>query len=72
LPGKYFLRLHGYTDMARGVAKLMGFNLMLNFTNPYLSTGLGEFWTRWHISLSSWFRDYLYIPLGVQPGGSLA
>src|SRR5579859_3472333 len=54
----------GYTDMARGVAQLMGFNLILNFNNPYLSTGLGEFWTRWHISLSSWFRDYVYIPLG--------
>ena len=54
----------GYTDMARGVARIMGFNLMQNFNNPYLSTGLGEFWARWHISLSSWFRDYLYIPLG--------
>ena len=50
--------------MARGVAKMMGFNLILNFNNPYLSTGLGEFWQRWHISLSSWFRDYVYIPLG--------
>ena len=54
----------GYTDMARGVARMMGFNLMLNFNNPYLSTSLGEFWGRWHISLSSWFKDYLYIPLG--------
>jgi D-alanyl-lipoteichoic acid acyltransferase DltB (MBOAT superfamily) len=54
----------GYTDMARGVAKVMGFNLILNFRNPYLATGIGEFWTRWHISLSSWFRDYVYIPLG--------
>ena len=54
----------GYTDMARGVAKVMGFNLVLNFRNPYLATGIGEFWTRWHISLSSWFRDYVYIPLG--------
>ena len=59
-----FFDFSGYTDMARGVAKLMGFNLILNFNNPYLSTGLGEFWTRWHISLSSWFRDYVYIPLG--------
>jgi len=59
-----FFDFSGYTDMARGVAKLMGFNLILNFNNPYLATGLGEFWTRWHISLSSWFRDYVYIPLG--------
>ncbi len=54
----------GYTDMARGVARLMGFRLMLNFNNPYLATGLGDFWNRWHISLSTWFRDYVYIPLG--------
>lgn len=59
-----FFDFSGYTDMARGVAKMMGFNLILNFNNPYLSTGLGEFWQRWHISLSSWFRDYVYIPLG--------
>jgi len=59
-----FFDFSGYTDMARGIAKLMGFNLILNFNNPYLATGLGEFWTRWHISLSSWFRDYVYIPLG--------
>lgn len=54
----------GYTDMARGLARMMGFNLMLNFNNPYLATGLGDFWNRWHISLSTWFRDYVYIPLG--------
>ena len=59
-----FFDFSGYTDMARGVAKMMGFNLILNFNNPYLATGLGDFWTRWHISLSSWFRDYVYIPLG--------
>jgi D-alanyl-lipoteichoic acid acyltransferase DltB (MBOAT superfamily) len=59
-----FFDFSGYTDMARGVARLMGFNLILNFNNPYLATGLGEFWSRWHISLSSWFRDYVYIPLG--------
>jgi alginate O-acetyltransferase complex protein AlgI len=59
-----FFDFSGYTDMARGVARLMGFNLILNFNNPYLATGLGDFWTRWHISLSTWFRDYLYIPLG--------
>ncbi|MGO9114277.1 MAG: MBOAT family O-acyltransferase, partial [Thermoguttaceae bacterium] len=61
----------GYTDMARGVAKIMGFNLILNFRNPYLATGIGEFWTRWHISLSSWFRDYVYIPLGGNRCGKL-
>jgi alginate O-acetyltransferase complex protein AlgI len=50
--------------MARGIARLMGVRLMLNFNNPYLATGLGEFWSRWHISLSSWFKDYVYVPLG--------
>jgi alginate O-acetyltransferase complex protein AlgI len=54
----------GYTDMARGIARLLGIRLMLNFNNPYLATNLGDFWNRWHISLSSWFKDYLYIPLG--------
>ncbi len=54
----------GYTDMARGVAKAMGFNLMLNFRNPYTATSLGDFWSRWHISLSTWFKEYVYIPLG--------
>ncbi len=65
-----FFDFSGYTDMARGIAKVMGFNLMLNFNNPYLATGLGEFWSRWHISLSTWFRDYLYIPLGGNKEGS--
>jgi alginate O-acetyltransferase complex protein AlgI len=54
----------GYTDIARGAAKVMGFNLMLNFDRPYFSKSISEFWRRWHISLSSWFRDYVYIPLG--------
>ncbi|MEN6427567.1 MAG: MBOAT family O-acyltransferase [Phycisphaerales bacterium] len=54
----------GYTDMARGIARMMGINLMLNFNNPYLAVSMGDFWKRWHISLSSWFRDYVYIPLG--------
>ena len=65
-----FFDFSGYTDMARGIAKVMGFNLMLNFNNPYLATGLGEFWGRWHISLSTWFRDYLYIPLGGNQEGT--
>ena len=54
----------GYTDMARGVARLLGIRLMLNFNNPYMATGLADFWRRWHISLSTWFRDYFYIPMG--------
>ena len=61
----------GYTDMARGIARMMGFNLMLNFNHPYLATGLGDFWSRWHISLSTWFRDYVYLPLGGNRGGTL-
>jgi len=67
-----FFDFSGYTDMARGVAKLMGFDLILNFNNPYLATGLGDFWSRWHISLSSWFRDYVYIPLGGNRNGLLS
>src|SRR5262249_9563295 len=58
----------GYTDMARGIAEMMGFRLMLNFNNPYTATGLGDFWSRWHISLSTWFKDYVYFPLGGNRG----
>ncbi|MBR4188934.1 MAG: MBOAT family protein [Kiritimatiellae bacterium] len=54
----------GYTDIARGAGRVMGFDIILNFRRPYFSRSVGEFWRRWHISLSSWFRDYLYIPLG--------
>ncbi len=54
----------GYSDIAIGTAKLFGIELMSNFKFPYFSRNVGEFWRRWHISLSSWFRDYLYIPLG--------
>lgn len=54
----------GYSDIAIGTAKLFGFNLMQNFAFPYFSTSINEYWKRWHISLSSWFRDYVYIPLG--------
>jgi len=54
----------GYADIALGAAKVMGFDLMVNFRTPYRSASISEFWSRWHISLSSWFRDYLYIPLG--------
>jgi alginate O-acetyltransferase complex protein AlgI len=54
----------GYSDIALGTARIMGFNLMENFDRPYGSSSIKEFWSRWHISLSTWFRDYLYIPLG--------
>ena len=54
----------GYSDIAIGSAKVMGFDLMQNFRSPYLAKSIPEFWTRWHISLSTWFKDYLYIPLG--------
>ena len=54
----------GYSDIAIGTSKLLGFELMSNFKFPYFSRNIGEFWRRWHISLSTWFRDYLYIPLG--------
>ena len=54
----------GYSDIAIGVSRLFGFNLMQNFAFPYFSRDMAEFWRRWHISLSTWFRDYLYIPLG--------
>lgn len=54
----------GYSDMAIGSARVMGFRLMENFNTPYISTSIREFWSRWHISLSTWFRDYVYIPLG--------
>ena len=58
----------GYTDIARGVAKLFGFELMLNFDLPYFAKSPSDFWRRWHISLSGWLRDYLYIPLGGSRG----
>jgi len=54
----------GYSDIAIGTARLFGFDLMRNFNSPYFSRDIGEFWRRWHISLSTWFRDYVYIPLG--------
>ncbi len=61
----------GYTDIARGTAKVMGYDLMLNFRRPYFSKSIKEFWSRWHISLSTWFRDYLYIPLGGNRRGTI-
>ncbi|SHM00076.1 D-alanyl-lipoteichoic acid acyltransferase DltB, MBOAT superfamily [Flavobacterium flevense] len=59
----------GYSDMALGMSKLFGIDLLKNFNYPYFSRDIAEFWRRWHISLSSWFRDYLYIPLGGSKGG---
>lgn len=61
----------GYSDMAIGMSRLFGFNLMKNFAFPYFSRDIAEFWRRWHISLSTWFRDYLYIPLGGSKGSLL-
>jgi D-alanyl-lipoteichoic acid acyltransferase DltB (MBOAT superfamily) len=60
----------GYSDIALGTARLLGIELMRNFAFPYFSMDIAEFWRRWHISLSSWFRDYLYIPLGGSNGGN--
>lgn len=61
----------GYSDIGLGTAKLFGFELLSNFKFPYFSRDIAEFWRRWHISLSSWFKDYLYIPLGGSKGGKL-
>ena len=60
----------GYSDIAIGTSRLFGFDLKQNFANPYFSRDIAEFWRRWHISLSTWFRDYLYIPLGGSRGGT--
>lgn len=61
----------GYSDIARGTAKMLGIDLIKNFEHPYFSTNISEFWRRWHISLSTWLRDYLYFPLGGNRKGSL-
>ena len=60
----------GYSDIARGVARLLDIDLMTNFKSPYFAASLKEFWSRWHISLSTWFRDYIYIPLGGSRAGA--
>ena len=69
----YFVQIYcdfsGYSDMAIGVAALLGYTLPLNFAFPIFARSITQFWRRWHISLSSWFRDYLYIPLGGSRGG---
>jgi alginate O-acetyltransferase complex protein AlgI len=66
-----FFDFSGYTDIGRGSAQLLGFRLPQNFAIPYLARGMRDFWQRWHMSLSSWLRDYLYIPLGGNRGGGL-
>jgi len=62
----------GYSDIARGLARMMGLNFKLNFNHPYTSLSIREFWSKWHISLSTWFRDYVYIPLGGSKKGKLS
>jgi alginate O-acetyltransferase complex protein AlgI len=64
-----YLDFSAYSDIAIGSARTLGFNLSINFKRPYLSTSFSDFWKRWHISLSSWFKDYVYIPLGGNRGG---
>ncbi len=66
-----FFDFAGYSDIARGLAKWMGYDFLVNFDHPYTSTSLREFWSRWHISLSTWFRDYVYIPLGGSKKGEV-
>ena len=62
----------GYSDIARGLGAWMGFDFMVNFDHPYIATSIREFWTRWHISLSTWFRDYVYVPLGGSRAGNFS
>ena len=66
-----FCDFSGYSDMARGIARMMGFEIVVNFNIPYMARTPSEFWSRWHISLSSWLRDYLYVPLGGNRHGTL-
>ena len=70
--GQIYYDFSGYSDMAIGVAKLLGYRFPVNFRHPYLATSMTEFWHRWHITLSTWLRDYLYIPLGGSRGSSTA
>ncbi|GAA3931690.1 MBOAT family O-acyltransferase [Luteimonas lutimaris] len=69
--GQIYFDFAGYSMMGIGVARMLGFELMRNFAYPYISTSITEFWRRWHISLSTWLRDYLYIPLGGNRDGEL-
>ncbi len=67
--GQIYGDFSGYTDMARGLARMLGFELPINFRLPYLARGFSDFWRRWHVSLSRWLRDYLYVSLGGNRGG---
>lgn len=69
--GQIYGDFSGYSDIARGLCKIMGFDLMVNFRLPYFARDPSDFWRRWHVSLSTWLRDYLYIPLGGNRGGAL-
>ena len=69
--GQIYGDFSGYSDIARGVASLLGFELMRNFDQPYAATSLRDFWRRWHVSLSTWMRDYLYVPLGGNRGSEV-
>ena len=64
LQSRFIVILGGYSDIAIGIAALLGINLNTNFYFPYFTHSISDFWKKWHISLTSWFRDYLYIPLG--------
>ena len=66
-----FFDFSGYSDMAIGLGRIFGFRFMENFNLPYISCSVSEFWRRWHISLSTWFRDYLYIPMGGNRKGNV-
>ncbi len=67
--GQIYADFSGYTDLARGAARVLGYHLVLNFRQPYFAASVGDFWRRWHMSLSGWFRDYVYIPLGGSRAG---
>ena len=67
-----YLDFSGYSDMAIGLARMFGFQFLENFNYPYIARSMQEFWRRWHISLSNWFREYVYVPLGGNRGGALA
>ncbi len=69
--GQIYYDFSGYSDIAIGIAKMLGYRFPANFRHPYLATGIAEFWRRWHMTLSRWLRDYLYIPLGGSRRGAL-
>jgi D-alanyl-lipoteichoic acid acyltransferase DltB (MBOAT superfamily) len=69
--GQIYGDFSGYSDIARGLCRIMGFDLMVNFRLPYFARDPSDFWRRWHVSLSTWLRDYLYVPLGGNRGGTL-